>query len=120
MSDFSIFDDIDPEINHLNRAFPDLADGNEQNNYFTSSTFNNSFNSVNFNSFSLIHINIRSINANGDSFVSYLSTLKLKFSVICLTETWSDEQNLLDNIFPSCKGFHTFRSIGRLGGGVSV
>ena len=120
MSDFSIFDDIDPEINHLNRAFPDLADGNEQNNYFTSSTFNNSFNSVNFNSFSLIHINIRSINANGDSFVSYLSTLKLKFSVICLTETWSNEQNLLDNIFPSYKGFHTFRSIGRRGGGVSV
>ena len=72
MSDFSIFDDIDPEFNHLDRAIPDLADGYQQNNYFTSSTFNKSFNSVNFNSFSLIPINIRSINAYGDSFVSYL------------------------------------------------
>ena len=116
MSDDNIFDDLDPEINHFNRAFPDLND-NQLNQYFTSSTFNNSFND---SSFSLIHVNIRSINANGDAFISYLSTLKLKFSVICLTETWSNDHNFLDNIFDSYKGFHAFRSVDRRGGGVSI
>ena len=116
MSDDNIFDDIDPEINHFNRVFPDLND-NQLNQYFTSSTFNNSFNN---SSFSLIHVNIRSVNANGDAFVTYLSTLKLKFSVICLTETWSNEHNFLDDIFDSYKGFHAFRTVDRRGGGISI
>ena len=95
MSDDNIFDDIDQEINHFNRAFPVLND-NQLNQYFTSSTLNNSFNN---SSFSLIHVNIRSINANGDAFMLYLSTSKLTFSVIHLTETWSNEHNFPDDIF---------------------
>ena len=42
----------------------------------------------------MIHINIRSSNANGDKLVSYLSTLKQSFDVIWLTKTWSDDQSI--------------------------
>ena len=111
-----IFDDIDPYFDDFNRAFPDLND-NQLNQYITSSTFNNSFSN---GSFSFIHVNDRSINANGDAFVSYLSTLKLTFSVICLTETWSNEHDFLDSIFDSYKGFHAFRYVDRRVGGVST
>ena len=37
--------------------------------------------------FSLFHVNIRSLSANFDTLVDFLSTLKIKFSLICLTET---------------------------------
>ena len=68
---------------------------------------------------SFIHVNIRSIRANGSDFYSYLETLRLKFSCIALTETWL--KNDMDQTF----SFPGYKSINRTrknshGGGVSI
>lgn len=58
-------------------------------------SFNNKTVSVS-DSFGLFHLNIRSLGANGEHFgelLLYLDTLKFKFPVIVLTETWVTEEN---------------------------
>ncbi|XP_041463802.1 uncharacterized protein LOC121414811 [Lytechinus variegatus] len=68
--------------------------------YFTIDKFKNGF--VNDNSFSLFHMNIRSINKNFDHLNILLQELATKFSVVGLSETWlSDNSNLY-----SLPGYH--------------
>ena len=43
--------------------------------------------------FSLLHINARSLSKNKDHLSLYLSTLKIKFGVIAVTETWASADN---------------------------
>ena len=40
--------------------------------------------------FSVLHLNIRSINKNFENFKLFLSLINFTFSVICLSETWWD------------------------------
>ena len=119
MSNFSNFDDIDAEINHFNRIFPDF-ESNQSNPYFNSESFNSKFSSNNSHSLSIIHINIRSIAANGEAFASYLTTLKFNFDVICFTETWANHHKFQENFLPTYVGFHACRPPGRRGGGVAI
>jgi hypothetical protein len=42
----------------------------------------------NKHSFSLIHLNIRSLSKNLDNFLTYLTQLHHSFSVIAISETW--------------------------------
>ena len=48
-------------------------------------------------SFSVLSINIRSINKNFEHFKLLLSSLKFCFKVICITETWTKDQDLTNN-----------------------
>ena len=60
---------------------------------------------LNKDNFSILHLNIRSFNANTDNFREYLASLNGNFSVIVLTESWcgetANENSLLnlDNYF---------------------
>ena len=86
--DYPYFSDIDIDLNYFDNLYNGLHD-NQQ--YFNSDLFNNKFhNDVSnlSNNLSIMHVNIRSISANGDELVAYLETLILKFDIICLTETW--------------------------------
>ena len=44
-------------------------------------------------SLSILHLNIRSIKKNFETFKNFLSTLNYNFSIICFSETWLDETN---------------------------
>ena len=57
------------------------------------------------NTLTLIHLNIRSIKANGDNFVSYLENINLKFDVICLSETWINDNDFSEDFLPGYKSF---------------
>ena len=46
---------------------------------------------LNKDNFSILHLNIRSLNANMDNFREFLGSLNGNFSVIVLTESWCDE-----------------------------
>ena len=46
------------------------------------------------NSFSVLHLNIRSINKN---FTEFHSKLNYVFSVICFSETWASDENINKN-----------------------
>ena len=43
-------------------------------------------------SFSILHLNIRSMNKNFENFKLFLSTCAHEFSMICLTETWNSDE----------------------------
>ena len=84
--DYFVNNDVD--LNHFNGLYPSLQTSRE-NQYFDSDKFNSVFCSDGAKDFSILHLNIRSIRANGDALILYLSSLNSKFDVICLTETWA-------------------------------
>ena len=43
----------------------------------------------------LLHLNIRSINANFENFKNLLEETDYTFNVICLSETWSNNEAFL-------------------------
>ena len=65
-------------------------------NYQTEKTFNNSVSrkGISNNSFSLLHLNIRSVPANLSLLLSDIENLDRRFSVIGLTETWMNPSNI--------------------------
>ena len=68
---------------------------------------------------SLFHKNIKSLSKHFNEFLLYLDSIKFKFSIIGLTETWLDENKHglydLDNY----TNIYKFRNVKR-GGGVSL
>ena len=59
--------------------------------YFSVESFVAIFEQINKDNFSILHLNIRSLNANIDNFREFLGSLNGNFSVIVLTESWCDE-----------------------------
>ena len=72
---------------------------------------------LNSKCFSILHLNIRFLKKNFDSFKLFLSSLSFEFSIICFCETWLDDSAL------ACESHynsvHQLRGHGK-GGGVSV
>ena len=119
MSSNVILENIDIELNHFNNIYPDIH-ANQAIQYFSTETFQTQFPNLKPCDLSVIHLNIRSIHANGSVFCSYLETLKSKFDLICLSETWNNNSPIIDHFFPSYIGFHSSRPEGVRGGGVSI
>ena len=64
--------------------------------YFLLGDIHNVLNEFSSKTFSILHINIRSINKNFQNFKFFLSFLSFTFSIIYFSETWFD-----DSIFTS-------------------
>ena len=85
-SDFDVYDDIDADSNHFNELYPSL-EGVNNSQYYDSISFKSVQTPISSKDLSVIHLNINSIGANGDKFLSFLASLDYKFDVICLNET---------------------------------
>ena len=110
---------MDADVNHFDVVYPDLRQS-ESIQYYDSEKFNTEIGgTVGANDFSVVHINIRSISANIDSFLAYLSLLKCSFDIVCFSETWLNECGHLDDYFPNYRSFHSTRT-NRRGGGVAI
>lgn len=107
LSDYLL--NIDPDV-HLDHVF--TADSN----YYTISEYENLNNSC---SLRIINFNIRSYNANYDTFESFLNSITLKHDIIILTETWNTKETVDMCKIDGYNSFHTFRTESK-GGGVSV
>ena len=105
--------DADPDVNFFSNVQPTL-----QSNYFSEHSFNARFSNSNTH-LTLFHLNIRSMPANFSSLELYLSSLKLEFDVIALSETWLNAHNR--DVFP-LPGYAMESRIReeRIGGGVSI
>lgn len=68
----------------------------------------------------LLNYNIRSLNANFDQFHGFYKSLNKKFDVICFTESWLKNDNKQLFSIDGYDDFHSLRSDGRRGGGISV
>ena len=67
----------------------------------------------------ILHLNIRSCNKNMDEFLSFLEAVKMKFSIIILTETWLKD-SINDINIPGYVCYHSTRIGNRRGGEVTI
>ena len=65
--------------------------------YFSIDEFNSTSEKLLKNYFSILHINIRSLNKNFKKLREYLSLLKRDFSVVALTKTWCNDNKAAQN-----------------------
>ena len=95
-------DHLDPDLNHF-QAINNFLSMN-CSNYHNTNKFNSMFqpNSLNLN---IIHINIRSINQNGNNLVVFLSNLNVTFDIICISETWLAKGSVLVDLLPNYNAF---------------
>lgn len=101
--------DVDPESYVFNQ--PDTC------RYFTDNEFNDN---VKLNdTFSLIHFNCRSLYANFEKINEYLSSIKGKFKLIALSETWLSKDKGADMYIEGYELHHVNRG-NKKGGGVAL
>ena len=70
--------------------------------------------------FSLLHINACSLQNKIDNLLQLLNTIKLKFTVIAISETWANDNNQILLNIPGYKRYLKSRSNERIGGGVAM
>ena len=90
--------------------------------YISPDDFSRNFKDFTENSFSVLHLNIRSLNKNFESLAELYKSLNFKFSIICFSETWSNDEKLSQNSLFQLEGYsllHENRNYCR-GGGVAV
>ena len=107
-------DFLDPDENHFHDCYDSLNDNICK--YYTVSDFIRKM-SVNKKGLSMINFNVRSFNANFDSFISIFDDFETTPDVLVLTETWFRDNSLKE--IPYFHDFHTNREL-RHSGGVSV
>ena len=114
--------------NPLSNSDPDPQFYNEQCNtvlnscdYYLEDTLNTKLDklNVNENSFSMIHLNIRSAAQNLSKFESYLSNLIHTFKIVALSENWLKQHNQSLFDLDGYQAEHRYRSH-KGGGGVSL
>ena len=72
---------------------------------------------------SIIHLNIRSLNANLENFKNLLTESNYCFNIICLSETWCTDEEFSNNSFyhiPNYEPIHCQRKTNKRGGGVLI
>ena len=82
----------DPDVNFFHDIVSPL-----DTDYISADDFSGNFKDFTENSSSVLHINIRSLNKNFESFAEVFKSLSFKFSIICFSETWSNDENLDKN-----------------------
>ena len=73
-------------------------------------------------SFTVLHLNIRSMKKNFESFQEFFKDLKFNFSAICLSETWCESVDATKNSNYKLNGYRSFHQIRneRKGGGLCI
>ena len=91
--------------------------------YYTFDKFSCASNSLLKNSFSILQINIKSMNKIFEKLKEYLSVVKGKFSIIALTETWCNDHRADKNSawqIANCTPIHQIRQSGQKGGVIAL
>ena len=125
---FSPFDFNDNFDNPLHDADPDIQFYNNHYSgslqacdYYLENMFNDKIkkSKISNQSFSVLHMNIRSMQKNLGSLENYLETLDHKFTAIGISESWLKEYNVDRPVLDGYKAVHKYRPL-RSGGGVSI
>ena len=110
----NIHSEIDPDTNYLNEPLNDATDSPSP--YYSVADFNHIVNKRS-NELLCVSYNIRSYNANKDTFFTTFQTVNSYPDVMVLTETWFTDENAKSIDSYNC--YHTIRS-DRRSGGVSI
>ena len=82
-----------PDVNFYQNNF-----SNVEANYFLMTEVKSSLKDFDPNSFSELHLNIRSMKKNFKNFKEFLKNLSVSFGAICLSETWCESQEESQNL----------------------
>ena len=118
----NILNEIDFEANFLADNYTHLEFPTRDDLIYDSALFNHTFPADNpTSSLAILQLNIRSLPRNGNCLVAYLETLGRKFDIICLNETWLNENRFIEDLFPNYNAYHSMRPPQMApGGGVSI
>jgi len=112
MSNFNKFKDY-LNLNTIDNNYHSIS-----SEYHTESEFNLKYNSLTTNNIkiSIMHVNIRSLNANYTKLQQLLLNLHLQFDVIVLSEIWTNNIEFMNNILPNYKLFCDLPDYSNVGG----
>lgn len=114
----SIFEDLDPDVNHFSNLFPGICE-DDGIRYYTYDSYNRDVApSIRTNQLKVFHLNIRSLFPKFESFFADLSSVQCEFDIVCFTETWLCKETMCLIKLDNYNSYHCIRD-GR-GGGVSV
>ena len=108
----------DPDLDFFHESVSFSLD----KDYDSPKDFKYKFKGYTENSFSVLHLNIRSISRNLESFKYLYNLLSFKFSIVCFSETWSKDQKANENSLyqlEGCNLLHQNRKH-KNGGGVGI
>ena len=89
-----LIDENDPDQNF----FDELALGNSDSPYMYEDEVSKYLEeNIKYENLSLLHLNIRSMNANFENFKTFLEQTEFAFNVICLSETWLSNNSFREN-----------------------
>ena len=105
----------DPDVNFFLDNIPSL-----NTEYFSPSDVKIGFSKFeSSDTFSVLHLNIRSLRKNFEDFKELYKMLNLKFSIVCFSETWADDNKLQNDSLIQLLISHQIRK-NRRGGGISI
>ena len=106
----------DPDVNFYN----DIS--SVEISYLSPSEANNKLKSFTSETFSILHLNIRSMNKNFEAFREFYESLDINFSIICFSETWANDSNFDKNSLFQIEGYNPIHQIrkNRKGGGIAI
>ena len=104
-----------PDVNFFQDNFSPL-----DTDYISPDDFSGNFKDFTENSFSVLHLNIRSLNKNFESFAELYKSLSFKFSIICFSATWSNDENLDKNSLFQLEGYSLLHENTKYRGGWGV
>ena len=97
----------DPDVNFFLDNIPSL-----NTKYFSPSDVKIGFSKFESSgTFSVLHLNIRSLRKNFEYFKELYKTLNLKFSVVCFSETWADDNKLENDSLIQLPGYNVLHQI---------
>ena len=85
-------------------SFPDTK-------YFTVSETKTFASNIDSESFTVLYLNIKSMNKNFETFQEFFKDLKFNFSAICLTEIWCESKDAIKNSNYKLNGYRSFHQI---------
>ena len=91
----------------------------KENEYYTPDNLSK-FETVSKDSFSLMHVNIRSLNKNFEELKLLLLKVNFQFKIICVTETWCHSEDINNFQIPNYIVIHQVRKNKNVGGGVCI
>ena len=94
-----------PDVNFYN-DFSSL-----ETSYLSPSEIYKNFQNFYKESFSVLHLNIGSMNKNLETFQDFYRSLNTIFSIICLTETWIDDSNINQSSLSRLEGYTSVHKI---------
>ena len=92
----------DPDLNFFHESVSSSLD----TDYVSPKDFNSKFKDYTQHSFSVLHLNTRSLSKNFGSFKELINLLSFKFSIVCFSETWSKNEKVNENSLYQLEGYN--------------